>query len=65
MSDMAGIVDRLKKKTRAGGQPPPRDWGNNGSFINKPTRGWLHPDEQLAPDAGVVYGVRVSNMLQQ
>ena len=37
-----------------------QDWSNRGSFMNKPTRGWLHPDSQLNPDAGVIYGVRVS-----
>lgn len=35
--------------------------GGGGSFINKPARGWLHPDHQLA-DEGVCYGVRVSNL---
>ena len=54
---MAGIVERFKKKTRS---DSPRDWNTSGSFMNKPQRGWLHPDEQLNPEAGVVYGVRVS-----
>ena len=40
---MAGVVDKIKKK-KAGN----RDWSNSGSFINKPAKGWLHPDEQLA-----------------
>ena len=40
---------------------PTQDWSMTGSFMNKPLRGWLHPDEQLAADAGVCYGVRVSN----
>lgn len=31
--------------------------GGGGSFINKPARGWLHPDHQLA-DEGICYGVR-------
>ena len=57
---MAGLVDRLKKKTGRG-PGSPRDWNNTGSFVNKPQRGWLHPDEQLNPEAGVVYGVRVSS----
>ncbi|XP_074649704.1 SHC-transforming protein 1-like [Tubulanus polymorphus] len=30
----------------------------SGSFMNKPAQGWLHPDEQLSPNAGVCYGVR-------
>ena len=55
---MAGIVERFKKKNRS---DSPRDWNTTGSFMNKPQRGWLHPDDQLNPDAGVVYGVRVSS----
>jgi len=35
------------------------DWSNNGSFISRPVNGWLHPDEQLSPNAGICYGVRV------
>ncbi len=55
---MASVIDKLRNKTR--GNAPQRDWNNTGSFINKPSRGWLHPDEHLAPDVGVCYGVRVS-----
>ena len=58
---MAGMVDRLRKKSKGG--TPQKDWTNSGSFINKPSRGWLHPDEQLAPDVGVCYGVRVSTTI--
>ena len=50
-------MDRLKKKSKNSSQT---DWTHSGSFINKPSRGWLHPDEQLRVDAGVSYGVRVS-----
>ena len=32
-----------------------------GSFINKPPRGWLHPD-QLLSEEGICYGVRVSDL---
>lgn len=56
LQSMAGVVDRLRKRNKQQG----REWTNTGSFISKPARGWLHPDEQLAPDAGVCYGVRVS-----
>ena len=60
---MAGVVDRLRRKPRpAMGATTPQqgnDWTTSGSFINKPSRGWLHPDEQLMPDAGICYGVRV------
>lgn len=51
---MAGVGDKVKKKKQAGA----RDWSASGSFINKPAKGWLHPDEQLAPQAGICYGVR-------
>lgn len=34
------------------------NWSNRGSFLSKPQQGWLHPDEQLASDAGICYGVR-------
>ncbi|XP_076443236.1 SHC-transforming protein 1-like [Babylonia areolata] len=51
---MAGVIDRFKKKK--GGQNP--EWSRNGSFLNKPEVGWIHPDQQLAPDAGICYGVR-------
>jgi len=35
-------------------------WSNSGSFISRPPGGWLHPDDQLLPNAGICYGVRVS-----
>lgn len=37
--------------------------GGGGSFINKPARGWLHPDHQLA-DEGICYGVRYIGCLE-
>ena len=54
---MAGVVDKLRRKNKQ------EDWTKSGSFVNKPTRGWLHPDSQLAPDAGVCYGVRVNRYM--
>lgn len=33
----------------------------NGAFISKPARGWLHPDSVLATD-GITYAVRVSSL---
>lgn len=30
-----------------------------GSFINKPARGWLHPDHLVSKE-GITYAVRVS-----
>lgn len=47
-------MDRFKKKKP--GQMP--EWSRNGSFLNKPDVGWIHPDQQLNPDAGICYGVR-------
>lgn len=55
---MAAVKEKYKKhKTKGAGAGP--DWTKTGSFIHKPDRGWIHPDEQLLPDAGVCYGVRV------
>ena len=57
---MAGVKE-LKKKD--GMIDHSKDWTNTGSFVNKPSKGWLHPNEQLHPDAGVSYGVRVRPIL--
>jgi len=52
-------MDLLRKA-----KPAPRhDWTNTGSFINRPAHGWLHADEQLAPDAGICYGLRVRSII--
>lgn len=45
-------MDKKKKKQ-------PSEWSKTGSFMHKPDRGWIHPDGQIKPDAGVCYGVRV------
>ncbi|NXU37781.1 SHC1 protein, partial [Drymodes brunneopygia] len=46
------------KKTRVeGGQLGGDEWTRHGSFVNKPTRGWLHPDEKVM-GSGVSYHVR-------
>ncbi|XP_074837385.1 SHC-transforming protein 1 isoform X2 [Carettochelys insculpta] len=46
------------KKTRVeGGQLGGDEWTRHGSFVNKPTRGWLHPDDQVM-GPGVSYLVR-------
>ena len=52
---MANVVDKLKKRKES-----KTEWSKTGSFLNKPDRGWIHPDEQLATEAGICYGVRVS-----
>lgn len=46
------------KKTRVeGGQLGGDEWTRHGSFVNKPTRGWLHPDEKIM-GPGVSYLVK-------
>ncbi|NWV60364.1 SHC1 protein, partial [Malurus elegans] len=46
------------KKTRVeGGQLGGDEWTRHGSFVNKPTRGWLHPDDKVM-GSGVSYHVR-------
>ncbi|KFQ91141.1 SHC-transforming protein 1, partial [Nipponia nippon] len=46
------------KKTRVeGGQLGGDEWTRHGSFVNKPARGWLHPDDKVM-GPGVSYHVR-------
>ncbi|XP_069805820.1 SHC-transforming protein 1 isoform X1 [Dendropsophus ebraccatus] len=40
-----------------GGQLAGDEWTRHGSFVNKPTRGWLHPDDKVM-GPGVTYLVR-------
>lgn len=48
------------KRTRVeGGQLGGDEWTRHGSFVNKPTRGWLHPDDKVM-GPGVSYHVWVS-----
>ena len=56
----AGCLSSMAKLLRRAKGQPRHDWSNNGSFISRPANGWLHPDEQLSPNAGICYGVRVS-----
>jgi len=49
----------MAKLLRRGKGQPRHEWTNNGSFISRPANGWLHPDDQLSPNAGICYGVRV------
>ncbi|NXL75967.1 SHC1 protein, partial [Leptocoma aspasia] len=46
-----------KKMRVEGGQRGGDDWPRHGSFVNKPTRGWLHPDDNVM-GSGVSYHVR-------
>lgn len=50
-------MDKKKKKQ-------PSEWSKTGSFMHKPERGWIHPDVQIRPDAGVCYGVRYIGCLE-
>ncbi|XP_070542259.1 SHC-transforming protein 1-like isoform X7 [Ptychodera flava] len=54
---MAGMINRMRQKKVPDSNASHTDWSKNGSFINKPARGWLHPDEKLL-HGGVCYGVR-------
>ncbi|XP_078735403.1 SHC-transforming protein 1-like [Lampetra fluviatilis] len=42
---------------RAGRGDPGDEWRSNGNFISKPTRGWIHGDDQIM-GSGVAYTVR-------
>lgn len=44
-----------------GGQLGGDEWTRHGSFVNKPTRGWLHSDSVVST-TGVSYTVRVSEL---
>ena len=49
---------RKNKKLVEGDQT--NEWRKSGSFVNKPQRGWLHPDSAVM-GPGVVYSVQVRN----
>lgn len=49
---MASKADKHRKKGKSS------EWSKSGSFMNKPDRGWIHPDFQLDKEAGICYGVR-------
>ncbi|XP_005090357.1 SHC-transforming protein 1 isoform X2 [Aplysia californica] len=59
-------MDKLKKKNNKGGvsNNSTSEWSRTGSFMNKPDIGWIHPDAQLSPDAGICYGVRYIGCLE-
>lgn len=46
-----------RKSRVEGGQLAGDEWTRHGSFVNKPTRGWLHPDDKVM-GPGVFYLVR-------
>ncbi|WAR18935.1 SHC1-like protein [Mya arenaria] len=59
---MASIADKFKKRNAKGNMSV--EWSRTGTFLHKPERGWIHPDEQLASDAGICYGVRYIGCLE-
>lgn len=60
---MASVVDKFKKRN-AKSSNMSGEWSKTGTFLHKPERGWIHPDEQLASDAGICYGVRYIGCLE-
>lgn len=54
-------MNKLRKKNK-GEASSAVEWSRTGSLMSKPEVGWIHPDAQLAPEAGVCYGVRVGEI---
>uniref|UniRef100_A0A672Z0S0 SHC-transforming protein 1 n=1 Tax=Sphaeramia orbicularis TaxID=375764 RepID=A0A672Z0S0_9TELE len=54
MNRLGGVSRRARVE---GGQLGGDEWTRHGSFVNKPTRGWLHSDNVVST-AGVSYTVR-------
>ncbi|XP_034553043.1 SHC-transforming protein 1 isoform X2 [Notolabrus celidotus] len=54
MNRLGGVSRRARVE---GGQLGGDEWTRHGSFVNKPTRGWLHSDGVVST-AGVSYSVR-------
>ncbi|XP_069796346.1 SHC-transforming protein 1 isoform X2 [Narcine bancroftii] len=57
MQDMNKLGCGGKKARVEGGQLGGDEWTRHGSFVNKPSRGWLHSDERVM-GPGVSYLVR-------
>ncbi|XP_013880880.1 SHC-transforming protein 1 [Austrofundulus limnaeus] len=55
--DMNRLGGASRRARVEGGQLGGDEWTRHGSFVNKPTRGWLHSDS-LVSTAGVSYSVR-------
>uniref|UniRef100_A0A3B5B1D3 SHC-transforming protein 1 n=1 Tax=Stegastes partitus TaxID=144197 RepID=A0A3B5B1D3_9TELE len=58
MNRLGGASRRARVE---GGQLGGDEWTRHGSFVNKPTRGWLHSDSVVST-TGVSYTVRVSEL---
>ncbi|XP_021105016.1 SHC-transforming protein 1 isoform X2 [Heterocephalus glaber] len=58
LQDMNKLSGGSGRRTRVeGGQLGGEEWTRHGSFVNKPTRGWLHPNDKVM-GPGVSYLVR-------
>ncbi|XP_059788746.1 SHC-transforming protein 1 isoform X1 [Balaenoptera ricei] len=58
LQDMNKLSGGGGRRTRVeGGQLGGEEWTRHGSFVNKPTRGWLHPNDKVM-GPGVSYVVR-------
>ncbi|KAJ8365252.1 hypothetical protein SKAU_G00140830 [Synaphobranchus kaupii] len=55
--DMNRLGGASRRARVEGSQLGGDEWTRHGSFVNKPTRGWLHADSVLS-GAGVSYSVR-------
>ncbi len=56
--DMNRLGGASRRARVEGGQLGGDEWTRHGSFVNKPTRGWLHSDNVVSA-TGVSYTVRV------
>ncbi|MEQ2185606.1 hypothetical protein GOODEAATRI_019960 [Goodea atripinnis] len=59
LQDMNRLGGASRRARVEGGQLGGDEWTRHGSFVNKPTRGWLHSDNVVST-TGVSYTVRVS-----
>lgn len=60
LQDMNRLGVASRRARVEGGQLGGDEWTRHGSFVNKPTRGWLHSDNVVST-TGVSYSVRVSD----
>ncbi|RXN05468.1 SHC-transforming 1 isoform X1 [Labeo rohita] len=58
--DMNRLGGASRRARVEGGQLGGDEWTRHGSFVNKPTRGWLHSDNVVST-SGVSYTVRPSS----
>ncbi|XP_054903642.1 SHC-transforming protein 1 isoform X1 [Poeciliopsis prolifica] len=57
LQDMNRLAGASRRARVEGGQLGGDEWTRHGSFVNKPTRGWLHSDNVVST-SGVCYTVR-------